>query len=150
MSEFYASSLRHRPPFLFVDEKLCAQVPNGVWVQAKFEASNPYLTGEIIPRPLLIEALAQSMALIKNNESVKRGVLAVIKNFKFLRDVQKAESIYLYSALLVRRGKFLFHEAKVFVKSEANVGPWSWPPSAHQLQEICHGELILAQPEFTS
>jgi 3-hydroxymyristoyl/3-hydroxydecanoyl-(acyl carrier protein) dehydratase len=94
-------SIPHREPFLFVkgDGQGDRQ---GFVIDAAFDKANPYVADgsddPIVPRPLVLEALAQALAVLAHRDfdATQSGVLAMLKEAEFVRDVRCSDRVELH------------------------------------------------------
>jgi 3-hydroxyacyl-[acyl-carrier-protein] dehydratase len=96
-------SIPHRDPFLFVVQgEGDARDENGTpVVHARFDAKNPYVSDgsedPVVPRMLVLEALAQAMAVVANRDydKTQQGFLVMVRSVEFKGDVRCSDSLAL-------------------------------------------------------
>lgn len=94
------SVIPHREPFLFVSG-VGEGDSKGFVIPAHFDPKNPYIADgsddPVVPRPLVIEALAQALGMLAQRDftSTQSGVLAVIKDCEITHDVRCSDALEL-------------------------------------------------------
>lgn len=121
MTELRAT-IPHRAPFLFVGE-IVRSGPPEVVVWARFDPKNPYVGQDLVPRPLLVEAMAQAVGLHAADRlgPGQLGVLAMIRDVGFDGDVQGRDRVLLRATFQRTWGKVLWYRA-VATRVEADGG----------------------------
>jgi 3-hydroxymyristoyl/3-hydroxydecanoyl-(acyl carrier protein) dehydratase len=130
-------NLLHRPPFLFVGDVRASEPP---WLEvwAHFPEDNPYVTGGAVPRYIVVEALAQAVAVFAGREKGEAlpGVLAMIRRVEFLRDVAPTERVFLRVKPLRWFGKLRQFSTSAFL-------------AAHPENPVVSADIIVAETKET-
>jgi len=86
--------LPHRPPFRLVDRLLSATATEA-HAERRITRDDP-LIGDSLPAPLLVEALAQTAALMMSTtEGAHRGFLVALKDLRFEAQVHAGDTVRL-------------------------------------------------------
>ena len=110
----------HRAPFLWIDrvEELEPGIHCVAWLRV--DGENPVLAGHfpsrpILPGVLLIEAVAQTAAVMMGAEAPAAGsaLLAAVNAFKFFRPVTPGMQLRIETRLLTRAGRMACIEGTV-------------------------------------
>ena len=88
--------LPHRAPFLLVD-RLLSRTAGSATAIRQVTANDPLLGGEL-PGPLVVEALAQTAALMNDATlGTHRGFLVALRDVRFVSSVQAGDTLSLHT-----------------------------------------------------
>lgn len=114
----------HRPPVRLIDRLLSFDLNSGV-VEACLSDESPFLEGQDIDAPLLLELMAQACAAMKGysdlraGNPIKKGYLVAIKRARFERRAGAGERLLIKVHMGPSFGGFNMAEAEV----EGDKGP---------------------------
>lgn len=113
--------LEHRYPFLLVDKIIELEEDTILGIK-NVSASDPYLSGHfpddpIYPGVLLIETCSQVGGILVSKYFKGRGVIAQIKNFKFLNFIEPGDTIKIRATYKGKIGNFAQITTEAFVEN---------------------------------
>lgn len=129
--------LPHRYPFLLVDKVYVKEMGKSGWGQKNVTINEPFFRGHfmnhpIVPGVLIVESVAQTIAIIYNSTNYKEsnnatdiidetlqdhvGYLGAV-NMKFLRTIMPGEVMYMYVELTNKVQNISSYDVKVFVNN---------------------------------